>query len=564
MKPIGNPNSKVWIVLDYPSRLEAATGAITFSGQTHHLLQVLSNLGFNEDSVFVTSIVQEFPYKGDSSCYFCTKTQAAKNGFQYRFGSYISPKLDTYIKDYQGLLSDHDPDVVFALGDIALLAHDISGSVHNWRGSELHIPGRSGVVIPTYSLHTINRKMDWQFIFQQDFRRGKHVLHRGKIERKEEFIIKPSFSLVCDILNYLIQLADNRATVGRTLLLGVDIETASRFITCIGIAWSSDKAICIPFISADEENVYSFQEELAIRGLLKKLLTHPYIETVGQNFNYDAGKISHLLGFKPNMNHDTMLAWHVAYPGFPKDLGFIASMLLPNYVYWKEEGKGHCPTRDTQIQYWVYNAKDSARTLELKAHLDQLLASTGLTPQYDEQRKLLNIVCDMEMRGVRQNVKLRNQWRLDLQFRLGHYETYFASLTDAITGGIPLVAKPNKKTAPWWRSSTQLNKIFYQIFKLKPQWSRTNKKAKSPSVDDDALKAFAKEEPLLAPLCEKIAEYRSLGVFLSTFIDVRLECDKRLRTSYGIGATETFRFTSGQYDFTFGANLQNIPSGNED
>lgn len=560
MEMIGTPTSEIWVVVDHPTRLEHNTKQLGFSGQSRLLLETLRGNGFDMSNVYVKTILKSYSSDANKQ-HFGTKTKAAVNGYQYRCKAYISKELDEAIKAHHEAVEYYKPKVIIALGNIGHLAHDGEGSVSDWRGSELKF--KDSFVIPTYSIHVLNKMMEWKFIFNQDIRRARHVYARGTIGRKEYFTIAPMYEQARMCLVTLLTKAARCGDEGKKLLLGVDIESASRHITCLGIAWEKDKAICIPYISADKENFYTFPEELALRELTKQLLTHKHVETVGQNFNYDAGKIAHRLGFMTNLNHDTMLAWHVAYPGLPKNLGFIASMLLPNYRYWKDEGKGHCPTKDNQRNYWIYNAKDAARTLELKLALDALLRDLNLTAQYDEQRSQLPVVTAMEMRGVLQDWRLRKKLRMELLFKLQGYDSYFESLTEDITGGMPLVKKVTKATKPWWRSPTQLGRIFYDIYGMPPQWSRTNKNAKSPSVDNDALTAFGKKEPLLKPLCEKLAEYRSLGVFLSTFIEAKVEYDNRLRTSYGIGATETFRYTSGKYDFIYGANLQNIPSGSK-
>jgi DNA polymerase I-like protein with 3'-5' exonuclease and polymerase domains len=104
-------------------------------------------------------------------------------------------------------------------------------------------------------------------------------------------------------------------------------------------------------------------------------------------------------------------------------------------------------------------------------------------------------------------------------------------------------------------------KILYEIFRLPVQKKR---QTGQPTVDDKALTELEKIEPLFKPIFQLIKEYRSLGVFISTFLEVELDWDNRMRCSYGVGMAETFRCTSSTDAFGFGGNLQNIPSGNED
>jgi DNA polymerase I-like protein with 3'-5' exonuclease and polymerase domains len=56
---------------------------------------------------------------------------------------------------------------------------------------------------------------------------------------------------------------------------------------------------------------------------------------------------------------------------------------------------------------------------------------------------------------------------------------------------------------------------------------------------------------------------RSLGVFRSTFLEAPVDTDERMRCSFNITGTETFRFSSSENAFGSGMNLQNVPSGDE-
>ena len=88
-----------------------------------------------------------------------------------------------------------------------------------------------------------------------------------------------------------------------------------------------------------------------------------------------------------------------------------------------------------------------------------------------------------------------------------------------------------------------------------------NRKTGTITLNDEALQKMAQREPMLRPLVRRITEHRSLGVFLSTFVGARLDKDQRLRCSYNIAGTETFRLSSSANAFDSGLNLQNIPKG---
>ena len=70
---------------------------------------------------------------------------------------------------------------------------------------------------------------------------------------------------------------------------------------------------------------------------------------------------------------------------------------------------------------------------------------------------------------------------------------------------------------------------------------------------------IAEREPMLKPLCQLIVELRSLGVFLGTFIEARLDTDNRMRCDFAIAGPTTYRFASRENAFQSGMNFQNIP-----
>jgi DNA polymerase I-like protein with 3'-5' exonuclease and polymerase domains len=110
------------------------------------------------------------------------------------------------------------------------------------------------------------------------------------------------------------------------------------------------------------------------------------------------------------------------------------------------------------------------------------------------------------------------------------------------------------------RSSPQMKDFFYRQMGQKEV---INRKSKAVSCDDEALHKIALREPILKPVTRKIAELRSLGVFHSTFVQAATDVDGRIRTSFNVCGTETYRFSSTKNAFGSGLNMQNIPKGGE-
>jgi DNA polymerase I len=205
---------------------------------------------------------------------------------------------------------------------------------------------------------------------------------------------------------------------------------------------------------------------------------------------------------------------------------------------------------ETEEDFWRYNCVDCVRTREIGESLAITIKNLGLEEVDKFQQAFFWPVLQAMQRGVAIDKKARADFALELQDEMASREQFFQNVL-----GHPL--NP--------RSPLQMAKLFYDDLKQPPQYNR-GKRGMPPSLtcDGDALAKIASREPILRPLIRAIEEYRSLGVFLSTFVLAPLDIDGRMRTSYNICGTETFRFSSSENAFGSGTNLQNIPKGGDD
>ena len=106
----------------------------------------------------------------------------------------------------------------------------------------------------------------------------------------------------------------------------------------------------------------------------------------------------------------------------------------------------------------------------------------------------------------------------------------------------------------FFRSTPQIKSLMERL----GQRPGTNRKTKRDSYDDEVLFRIGKRSPGLAPLCNAIIEYRSLGTMRSNFLRARLDPDGRMRCSWNTAGSETFRWASSKNAFWRGTNLENI------
>lgn len=204
---------------------------------------------------------------------------------------------------------------------------------------------------------------------------------------------------------------------------------------------------------------------------------------------------------------------------------------------------------ETEEERWIYNCEDCVRTRECGEAEAEVIKSLGLQEVDAFQQELFHAVLQTMLRGVLVDKAARSAFAAELQEEMAKREQYFINVL-----GHPM--NP--------RSSAQMINLFYNDLQQRPIMSRATKHSPSHlTCDDDALELLKVREPILRPLINNIGEYRSIGVFLSTFVLAPLDADGRMRCSFNICGTETYRFSSSKNAYGSGTNLQNIPKGVE-
>lgn len=517
------------------------------AGKTGDLFaKFLHEAGIIRAECYITSVLKT--RAKDDSCetlYTQTKSTAGKLGLSTAWhDTWVAAEVPALSASLIAEILPHSPSVIIALGDFAMFAlTGVYGSVDTWRGSHLELLDHPSItVIPTYRPQSVIARWETKSFCVRDLQRVRDIsLHPEYYVRPTySFTIAPTFDQVKSTLLSLLSLPLS----GQRLILSTDIETIARHISCIGLAWSAREALCIPFMMLDG-HYWPEDQELEIQFLLKSLLTHELVEVLGQNFNYDNQHFAKHLGYLPHQTDDTMIAQHVLFPGIPKSLDFLSSMYCHWHRYWKDEMDDYSRLPENMEQYWTYNCKDVVVTFEVMSVLNNLLDHLTRRPQYEFMLETARSALRSMLRGIRIDIEARSAVAGRLMEVISEYESLIHQIV-----GFPLnVGSP-----------AQMSKYFYGDLGLPVQF---NRKTKRPTLDDKALKALCKKEPLIIPLVELIEKKRSCGVFLSTFCLMPLDTDKRMRCSFNVCGTETMRFSSSSNAFGSGGNLQNIPKGEE-
>lgn len=539
--PSGPCPARIMIIGEAPGQQEILRREPFVGASGQELNKMLHEAGIMRSECFITNVCREMPPGGDVSLWTSkNKKQPAPDWCQHQ-GLWVSPKVMSGLSMLSAEVSACSPNIIIAFGNVALWALTGEWGIKRWRGSLLQTSPTFGSrkVIPCYHPAYILRDWSARQITVQDLRRVRSQSEDAQLDAPNySFIIRPSFDTAA---KYLLDL---RARLEQDpVVISVDIETRAGHIACIGLALNTVEAICIPLMCVERQDGYwSFDEEVDITRMLFNVLCHKNARVIGQNFIYDSQYIFRHWDFVPSFDSDTMLGHHSMFTRLPKGLDYLSSMYCEKHTYWKDEGKSWDKNTGEE-QLWSYNCKDCVITFEVWEGIQRSVDGLGLREQHDFQQSMFWPVLETMIRGVRVDETRRSAFALELSDEMAAREQWFIDIL-----GHPLNPK----------SPLQMKRLFYEDLGQKEIISR---KTQAVTTDEEALTRIASREPLLRPLIRKILEYRSLGVFLSTFVNARLDVDRRLRCSYNIAGTDTFRLSSSQNAFDSGLNLQNVPAG---
>lgn len=546
IQPDGPAQASIMIVGDFPSESDKYDRA-PFSGNTGwEFSKCLQEAGILRTACRLTMVYRDRPANGLIDSLVAVKKKNRTPDHIHFEGQWILPSLLSEIKNLEAEIQSTQPNAIIATGTLALFALTGKWSADKWRGSCLETiktftfadgSSRKVKVIPTFSPSRVMAEWKVRPIFIRDLKRAKDESQTTHYNRPDfRFHTRPDFQSTITRLDALYE-----SVQSGPLKLSLDVETRAGYLACLGIAWSSTEAICIPFMTrTDAQGYWTLEQETEIVWRLYKLCTHSNALIVGQNFIYDIQYFFRHLFFMPTNVRDTMLAQHACFSTMPKGLDYLASMYSAHYVYWKDEGKEWKPNdKSTEDEFWTYNCQDAVYTYEVDDVLQKVVDDLGMRSVHDFQQSMFPLVLKAMNRGV----LIDPVFRAEVSKRLHAQKKVCQDWVNDLLGH-PIN----------FQSPAQLTKLFYKDLGCPVI---TNRKTGSSTTDEEALLKIAKREPILQPLVDKIIEFRGVAQTLSNSIDVQISADARIRTSYNIAGTDTYRFNSKKDAFGEGTNLQN-------
>lgn len=245
------------------------------------------------------------------------------------------------------------------------------GDITNRRGSRLLTP--FGIkFVPTFH-PAFYMRGEWRFapVVQFDINRAvkeskwKEIRH--KYQRK--YHIRPESSTQA-----LMWLSFLRANASSSGFLSFDIETfqgahGTWYISCIALSIDPTEAFCIPLTRRDRTPYWpNISTESLIWRELAAVLNLDGVRYVTQNgCAFDGWQLRKhgIVLEKMNNGFDTFSAHSLLAPDLPHDLGFLVSIYTDEEYYKDESGRAGGKYGDVgEDQFWTYNCKDAALTLE--------------------------------------------------------------------------------------------------------------------------------------------------------------------------------------------------------
>jgi len=476
-----------------------------------HLLKI----GTSRAQVYLTNAVKNFDDLGDPTDADITREQ---------------------VELYQELVSLPNLNCIVAMGAVALASlsnfHHID--ITRRRGSIL----RSFLgtkMVPTFH-PSFYMRGEWRFapVVEFDLRRA---LEQSKFPElrlpTRTYYVRPSLEEAVDWLKNLL---------GKHLI-SFDIETLRpSYIRSIAFSSDARSAYCVPLTHSDRSPYWTLDQEIAIWKLIQIVLAQEKTQYISQNGMFDCWILWQHGIETPFMDtgFDTMYAHKLVAPDLPHSLAFIDSIYTEEPFYKDESGKWDSQVRVPDNDFWSYNCKDSATTLESALNMMEDMAEVSQLAYY---RKYVQLRWTPLMNMQKRGMKVSREGLIDVRRALAAERLRSEDEIKSLIGWIP-----NTK------SKKDMEKLLGDLH-VKTDLTPTGK----PKTNEESMLKYAREAPedarRILAACLEVTRRRTLVEgFLSIALDDRGFYHPHLKLNFTVSGRE-----AGEGGDAGGPQIQNIP-----
>lgn len=545
----GPPDAKIALIGEAPALNEMVRG-YPFAGSSGTVLdQCLHAAEMARAEIYLTNVFETPVHrKGDAS-------DTLYNAQGVKLWTNILGFTKEGMRASQGCrarLAGCSANVLVPMGGPALTLVCGKSHIQRWRGSILPsnaemIPFKRKCIPTLHPAASIHGSYVQRYLISADLRRARE-------ESDSASIILPEREIITDPDMDMIESAFLACWTAKEF--ATDIECSRGHVSCFSLSWSPEIAISIPIVDEGYEHRWSVEEEAHIWGMYADILGSPEVTKINQNITFDLAVLLHRNKIVPRgLLHDPMIAHSIMNPALDKGLDLLCSLYTKEPHYKSDHGLDANFNIQDFEQHWHYNAMDAAIALECWHRLSEKLDEDGYRSTYENTMAVLSSLIYMMVKGF----KVNTQALLAMREKVGlGIAAQVQKIEEAI--GRPVITMAPKKAAHKRavkeanainiNSNAQMCAYFYEELGLKAFVRKG-----SPSVDDKALAQITRRDR--NPIAKMLQDYRGLAKLKSTYLEVLLDPDDRIRCSYNPRGTWTGRLSSSETVFGTGFNMQN-------
>lgn len=425
-----------------------------------------------------------------------------------------------------------EPNIVVTIGLVATNAFLPKKSVFKIRGSLFYIEffGKWYKVIPTlhpaFCLNT--HQLYWKHVIKQDLAYAKRESSSPEYSPpKRNLVIDPTFDETIQFLN----------TAREKPSIATDIEIYNKQVSCFSVGFSAQDAISVPLLDHVGRQRWTVDQELAIWKLYSLILGDPRILKINQNLLFDLQVLFQRNKIIPSPPYFcTMVAQILLHPDFPASLEFLSSIYTDEPYYKDDKKLWTTPDKDP-LRFWAYNAKDSITAFIIAHEQMSELDNSSMRETHSFHMKLFHPLMEIMTNGLLTDQEKLNEVKKLIERDANALRSQLDEISDFVFNPF---------------SAQQCIKYFYDH---KKYYRYTNRKTGKDSCDELALIRIARRYN--SEEARTILKLRNLSKLLSTYLEMSIDVDSRIRSSMH-PCSRFGRLRSSKTIFGTGGNQQNF------